>query len=324
MPAIITHHFYGQDMYFTVANSLESHSEEERKAYLLGCQGPDPFESLDLDPRMKEFRGLSEKLHSERIEECLAAFKDSLAYLSDHERPTGRAYAAGYISHFELDSRIGPFVESWTRDLCNAGVEGLDTRDAKVVKAEVERDLDEMVLYTKSGKTAETFHPAHECLDATERILGIVNRMYRYMLLKVYGLVVPRDIFSAAINAHRTVMRLMQAPRLTDPKSQLASAIEVNILHRRHSLYRAMAHRARKASSSAFENAEHAAWTDPFTDERRTSSFWDLYYDTQGEVQSDLKCFLDPAFCAGSAATITHGLDFQGAPEKAPAEAAER
>ena len=63
-------------------------SDEERKAYLLGCQGPDPFESLDLDPRLKEYRNIAKLLHTEKIEECIAAFKGSLAYLSDHERPT--------------------------------------------------------------------------------------------------------------------------------------------------------------------------------------------------------------------------------------------
>lgn len=84
MPAIITHYFYGQDMYFTAANSLKSESDEERKAYLLGCQGPDPFESLDLDPRLKEYRNIAKLLHTEKIEECIAAFKGSLAYLSDH------------------------------------------------------------------------------------------------------------------------------------------------------------------------------------------------------------------------------------------------
>lgn len=317
MPAIITHYFYGQDMYFTAANSLKSESDEERKAYLLGCQGPDPFESLDLDPRLKEYRNIAKLLHTEKIEECIAAFKGSLAYLSDHERPTGRAYVAGYISHFELDSRVGPFVASWTRGICEAGVEGLDERDAKVVTAEVERDLDEMVLYTKSGKTVETFHPAHECLDATERILGICDRMYRYMLLKVYGLVVPHTLFSGAINAHRTLMRLMRAPHLTDAKSQIASAIEVNVLHRRHSLYRAMAHRARKEASSVFENREHQTWTDPYTGHEHTASFWDLYYGTQGELQCDLKCFLDDGFDAQRAQSITHGKDFDGRTKKA-------
>ena len=137
------------------------------------------------------------------------------------------------------------------------------------------------------------------------------------MLLKVYGLVVPHALFSGAINAHRTLMRLMRAPHLTDAKSQIASAIEVNVLHRRHSLYRAMAHRARKEASSVFENREHQTWTDPYTGHEHTASFWDLYYGTQGELQCDLKCFLDDGFDAQKAQSITHGKDFDGRPKKA-------
>lgn len=313
MPAIMTHYFYGEDTYFTTANTLRSHTGEEKQAYLLGCQGPDPFESLQLAPRLHEYKRLGLKLQTDQIEECLANFKGSLAYLSDHERPTGRAYVAGYIAHFELDSRVDPFIGAWQQQLCDAGIEGLDERDARVVKAEVERDLDEMVLYTKTGKTVDSFHPV-QCLEASDRIFSIVNRMYRYMLLKTYNEVTPHNLFSGAINAHRTMMRMMRSPHVTDLQSELASAFEINILHRRHSLYRAMAHRARKEATSEFDNSKHEVWINPYTGSIDEASFWDLFYETQGEVQTDLNCFLSQDFNAEKAKLITHGLDFDGTP----------
>ena len=76
-----------------------------------------------------------------------------------------------------------------------------------------------------------------------------------------------------------------------------------------------MAHRARKESSSAFENAQHKVWVNPYTGAEDTASFWDLFYGTEGELQTDLKCFLAPTFDAKAASSITHGMDFDGKPE---------
>ena len=78
-----------------------------------------------------------------------------------------------------------------------------------------------------------------------------------------------------------------------------------------------MAHSARKEASSVFENREHQTWTDPYTGDEHTASFWDLYYGTQGELQCDLKCFLDDGFDTQKAQSITQGKDFDGRPEKA-------
>ena len=54
MPAILTHDFFGQDVYAAHSHVIGK-SIDEKDAFLLGNQGPDPLFYLVLSPSMKQF-----------------------------------------------------------------------------------------------------------------------------------------------------------------------------------------------------------------------------------------------------------------------------
>lgn len=312
MPAILTHEFFGRDAFADVAAQLGMNTPEERDAFLLGNQGPDPLFYLIADPRVAESNHVGNLMHHVRPAKLLSSLHDALSMLSNAERNVGRAYAAGFLCHYLLDSSVHPLVFSTEYMLCDAGVNGLDRSDGTPVHAEIERDIDEMVLYRKLHRTVRSFKPYSEVLRASDQTLAVIDKLYFYMNLWTFSRTLDLDCYTRAVRAFRRVQRLFYAP--AKGKTLVLSPLERALAHRRYSLYAAMSHRNRASEHSDFANEEHAAWENPFTGEPSTESFWDLYEEALSRVFDAERAFFSPGFGELSAERLTGNLNFSGQP----------
>ena len=173
MPAIITHDFFGRDVYDRLYNTIGG-SRDEADAFLLGNQGPDPLFYIVISPYLHEHNRLGNTMHSKLPTELIKAFKDSLGILNSAELPVGRAYALGFLCHYTLDSTVHPFVYYHEYRLCDAGEPGLSRADGTEVHGVIESELDELVLFEKRGQTVSTFNPSAEILKASDFVLSVV------------------------------------------------------------------------------------------------------------------------------------------------------
>ena len=323
MPAILTHDFFGRDAYPEVASAFGFTTLDDLDAFLLGNQGPDPLFYLIADPLAPARDRVGELMHDARPARLLHALHDALDMLSPRERRLGEAYAAGFVCHYLLDRAVHPLVYANEYALCSAGVEGLDMSVGSEVHAEIERDLDEMVLFTKTGKTVERYRPYREVLGATPQTLAVVDKLFFYMALRAYGRTIDVDVATRAVHSFRCVQWLFYSPRLV--KASVLGTVERTVGHRRFSLLCAMTHRVRAEKSSPFANHDHLAWTNPFTDEPSTESFWDLYEDALGNAFDYVRAVLSDDFDEVAAEALTANLNFSGRtvnPEAMPEEAA--
>ena len=64
MPALITHDFFGQDVYDRLFRDIGG-TRDEAEAFLLGNQGPDPLFYAVADPRLREHNRLGQR-HAQR------------------------------------------------------------------------------------------------------------------------------------------------------------------------------------------------------------------------------------------------------------------
>ena len=318
MPAIITHDFFGRDVYDALFQTIGG-SRDEADAFLLGNQGPDPLFYAVADFRATAYHKLGNTMHSRKPAELLAALKDSLGVLDPEEKPLGRAYALGFLCHYALDSAVHPLVYCHEHALCDAGEPGLTRDDGGEVHGVIESELDEMVLFTKRGDTVAAFNPSREILHASEAVLGAVSKMYAYLALNVYGEVIPHNLFRLSVHGFRLVQRLFWSP--TGIKRDLIGRIER--LARPHSFYQSMSHRPVATAESVFDNHEHAAWTNPFTGDVRTTGFWDLYDQAQYKAKNLIAAFDQPGFTAERTRELTDELDFSGRPTQAQVLAVE-
>lgn len=312
MPAILTHDFFGKDAMSDVSTQVTLLSRDAQQAFLLGNQGPDPLFYLVIDPRVSKDMRVGNLMHHAMPAKLLSSLKDALAMLTRAERPVGEAYVAGFLCHYLLDSTLHPLVFANELAIINAGVEGLDERDRSVVHAEIERDFDEMVLFSKKHETIETYLPYKEVLRASDATLAIIDKLYFYMILWTYGKTLQLDTFPRAVKSFRRMQRLFWTP--SGKKIDRIRPLERAFLSNRYSLCKAMAHRPRAEETSPYANRHHKRWENPFTGVVGTESFWDLYEDALSRVFDAETAFFADDFDEAAAEELTGNLNFSGNP----------
>jgi len=313
MPAMLTHDFFGQDAYGPALESVNLFMPDERDAFLLGNQGPDPLFYLMLMPPLHEFEELGSDMHKDQPTPLFVSLRRAVDALPDADKSVGKAYLAGFTCHYLLDRAVHPLVFWWERSLCQAGVEGLDGSDHSIVHAEVERDLDEMVLYTKRNETITTYRPYEEVLRGSDDMLRVVGDIYYRSVVGDLADGEPSTarVFPLAVSCFRVAQRMFYSPAGT--KARLFERIEKPARHVRYSLVKAMSHRVRAELTSDFDNRDHLPWNNPFNGVQSDASFWDLYNGALDEVGTALSVVLEDGFDEEAALTLTRGLNFSGA-----------
>lgn len=313
MPAILTHDFFAKDAYGPAMDEVDLVTPDQRDAFILGNQGPDPLFYLAIAPRTWDgYKQLGSVMHHDAPSALLAAMRRAVDTVSGQDRSTLAAYAAGFVCHYLLDSSVHPLVIFWQRGIEDAGIEGLGVEDGTVIHAEIERDLDEMVLWNKMHQTVDTYRPYERVLRARDGVLDAVGALYAATGFSVLGDYDPKnqEVFPEAVRCFRTCQRAMWEPGRA--KTAIISTAERRVTHGRYSLFETMAHRARKAETSAFDNHEHLGWRDPFTGETRTDSFADIYRASLARVPEALRAFFADGFDEAAAHRLTGGRNFTG------------
>ena len=310
MPAILTHDFFGKDAFETAVGKRGFSTMEEREAFLLGNQGPDPLFYLAADPLLHRYARYGEIMHHQRTPELLLSMRDAIAPLPLKDVAVARAYSAGFLCHYMLDSTAHPLVYFWQKSLISMGVEGLDETAQGRIHMEIEKDLDEALLYAKTGKTVETYRPYFEVLKASLRTLYVLDKVFFFALLWTYEKPTDTRIFSSAVVDYRLIQHLVYSP--SGKKKKILGQVERTFGTNRYSMIEALSHSARKSSNSDFDNREGKAWTNPFTGEVHRESFWDLYDRALANVPYALDVFFSPDFNLKKAQELTSGFNFDG------------
>lgn len=312
MPAILTHDFFGRDAVDTVSSQVNLISRDAHDAFMLGNQGPDPLFYLIIEPRISKQSRVGDLMHHDRPAKLLQSLHDALSMLTQAERPVGNAYAAGFLCHYLLDSSMHPLIYAEQFKLCDAGIENLDRSDGSIVHAEIERDLDEMVLYEKRRETIAGYRPYREVLRASDATLAIIDKLFFYMNLWTYNRTLEMDTFSRAVKSFRVLQRAFWSP--SGKLSGALAIVDKAVSHTRYSLVQAMSHRVRLSADSPFANQAHETWKNPFTEEYSSDSFWDLYEEALERVFDAEALFFSNDFDMAAAQRLTRNLNFSGEP----------
>lgn len=312
MPAILTHDFFGKDAFGSAIDALGLYTPDERDAFLLGNQGPDPLFYLKPLPPLADFQKLGVDLHREAPTELLVQMRKVADDMSGQDARIARAYLGGFVCHYLLDRAMHPLVDYWERGICEAGVEGLDLSDHSIVHAEIERDLDEMVLYAKRNQTIETYRPYREVLRIRDEALDVIGRLYFEARMVPDGETEPTlsQIFPLATRCFRVAQRVFWSPK--GIVSGALGLIEPRLTRSRYSLLQAMSQRPRAEKTSVYANADRRAWRNPFSGVVSNASFDDLYEAALAMVTPALERVFSQDFDEASSAELTRGLNFSG------------
>ena len=155
MPALITHHLFGEESIDRLPQGVIT-SDEERIAFILGNQGPDPFFFHILTPRVSDCTLLAQVMHRSRMSRQFSCLRDGVSHLLPRDASLGRAFALGLLSHYVLDRNAHPFVYEQQFGIVESDPE-LEASGSQV-HAVLESDLDVLMLQLKrDGATVEDY-----------------------------------------------------------------------------------------------------------------------------------------------------------------------
>ena len=186
MPAIITHHIFGEDVLRTLPAGMVE-GEEEVLAFLLGNQGPDPlFARFSTAPSVAvRCRRLGHAMHDGRVVEAAFAMRDGVSHLPVADERVGRAFALGALGHYALDRTAHPFVFAQQEAL--AAAEPSLAGAGSELHAVIESDIDSWILWEKrprhgagpSRRRQPHAHRAHRPRGGSAAQPGGLRRLWR-------------------------------------------------------------------------------------------------------------------------------------------------
>lgn len=308
MPAIITHHLFAREAYAAHRDVIGKHPACER-AFCLGSQGPDPYFYLALRPGTPaELKRLGTILHQDRTADLILALRDGAEAIAGMEGRIVRAWLKGFLAHYALDSTAHPFIYATEFALCDAGEPGLSRSSGDEVHGEIEHDLDEAVLFAKLGCTIVDYRPDREALACEDETLAAVGRLVARAIRAVYGIDTSDELYGRAVRMFRLTARVLWDT--TGARTGFIAGIE-HLSGETYSVALSHAHRVRASAQSAFDNARHDAWRNPWTGAVSTASFADLYDRAQDALPGLWAAVEAPGFDAAAAAALAP-IDFDG------------
>lgn len=306
MPAVITHHIFGED----IAGSLPAGmltGEEELIAFLLANQGPDPLfaRCLALPARAARCHRLGHLIQGGSVTRALLALRDGVSRLPSPDEGVGRAFALGLLGHYALDRAAHPFVIAQERALGAVDPDLATWR--REVHAVIEADLDTWILWEKRRATVLE-RPAAGNLMRTARVERVGGALVSQVALATFGVVIGAGEYALCVRDYELALRV--ADPAGSPRTRLVGAIERAV--RGRSLAEGCAHYVRRTDDCPAANLSCRSWENPFTGEVRSASFADLFDEARLAYPA-----LAEAFVRGDERQLRElvaGLNYEGRP----------
>lgn len=273
MPALITHHLFGEEAMQELPLSVFANKEHEL-AFLLANQGPDPFffRFLGLPDSVVKCQKMGTRMHDELIAEAFQALRDAVLDLPEEDQSLGRAFALGLLSHYTLDRVAHPYVYGIQYELMDIDKKNLGNADSEV-HAVVESALDSWMLMKKRHKTVNECPPYKE-LETTERINRVAGALFSQVAWQVFGIDLGANEYGAALKNMTTVYKIIEPAGSFRGKA--AGLLEEKVRDN-YSLIQSLAHEIVDEKDTSLANMKHLSWENPWTKRAECDSFLDRF-----------------------------------------------
>ena len=308
MPGIFTHYAFALDVEKRV-DDLAGCTPDERDAFRLGSQGPDPLFFAAAGFANPAFLTLGTKMHKEQTDRLLKAVSHAWRIIAKRDQGIARSYSLGFMCHYLLDSSVHPLVYAQQYAYCDAQVAGLDAKCSKEVHATIEMEFDE-VMITRIWDAKKARDIAGECLKASGRVLDVVSRLYAIACATTYNLAVPREHFTKSVKGYRVAERFIDKAK---QNGTLPQHLPFDAAHF-FPWMRALGHSFAGLEQSDFFNEEHWEFEHPFCEGVVNASFDELFEGALTRACKVLPVYLDADLDDKAIHELTGGLNFDGAP----------
>ncbi len=305
MPALITHYLFGEEVLsrglLPDLDNTAPADDPRQIAYLVGCQGPDPFFFRVRTGRLVPVRSMGSAMHRSYMSSAFEQMRSDVALLPADDAEIGRAFTCGVLAHYALDRIAHPFIYCHEFELCDNS-KGLHTAHHEVL-AVIESEIDCGILDLYRHCSVADFPPV-SVLEENDHAAAIAGGLIARLGHTVYGLPLRSGDYGAALNDMRMVYRNIEP--YGSREVRVLGDIE-RVLHG-HSILQSLAHRTDQGADNPSMNLEHDTWQDPFKGATSSASVPELF-----ESALDDYALLVPQFLNGAPMSeLTHHIDYGG------------
>ena len=302
MPAIITHHLFGEDASRRLPDET-AYEGEELLAFLLGNQGPDPFYfCFTATPTaIQTCHAFAEAMHQDHVVESLLSARQAVTHIPAGDQGVARAFVMGLLAHYLLDSEAHAFIYAQEKAICEAGVGLEDAHDE--VHALIESELDTWMLWSARQQTISDA-PAYANLARTERVSRVAGTIFSQIAWQNFGITLGPDRYEGCLRDYELVYRAIDPTG--NPRGRMIAGAER--LGSRYSRLDALSHAAEPTEDCPAANLACHPWCDPLTGEAQTTSFPDVFYDSL-DKWPPLACAYAHGDDAALTALVSRGYD---------------
>ncbi len=286
MPAVITHHLFGEDALARMPEGLIE-GQEQTLAFLLANQGPDPFFlRFSTWPQIATAcHRFAKEMHDKNVVEALFAAQEATSHLLEDDKSIGLAFALGMVAHYVLDSRTHPFIIQQQDGIVEADPELADCKSE--VHAIIESEIDSWMLYSLRGQTVLDA-PVPANLAHTDRVVRVGGALFSQVAMEAFNMWVGAGEYEGAVDDYELVLAIINPP--ISLRKEIVTKVEH--LFRRKSYLRAMASPIQTNDECPSANLLRHPWTNTATGKTTTESFPDLYYEALDEASAFFEAFL--------------------------------
>ena len=289
MPALVNHHLLGE----RVAPQLDASllpDEESLLAFLLGCQGPDPFffRFSTLPRTTAVLNQLGEDMHATRMSAFFDALRDACGHVPAADRALAQAFSLGMLCHYALDRVAHPFIFAKEYELLRADAELAQSPGQ--VHALLESELDVFMLWHERSATCADRPPA-SIIAHTPRIDRVAGAVVSQAALVAYGTQVEPSAYGSSVADMKFIYQVIEPAG--SRRTRVIERLERTVRHGRHSLLAGLSHEVSVREDCPAANLDHSEWADVWTGETSTDSFVDRFELAAAEYPGLAAAFLD-------------------------------
>lgn len=295
MPSMLTHHLFGQKVLQKYGRAFEEKIDTQ-DAFIMGCQGPDPFFFAALGPRPKDYLRFGQLLHGTNVTQSFDSMFRYAGEAPGEEREILCAYLTGYLCHYSLDRTAHPYIYAVQYEECKKL--GLD-RDKAHIHMRLETVIDSLLT--------EQYENPNKLLPRNKKVCLTISGMYQNTAAEIYGLGLSKRCFWRAIRCTRMLERFLKSKRGV----KRSFLVRVERLFCKYSMYDAMSHSRGLKGLEDPLNLQKREWISPADNKVRTETFHELFSEGLERAVETIRLLQKGV----SAAEITGGIGFDGTEE---------
>lgn len=290
MPAYSTHYIFAKELEKQIEASVDFRLDS--RALIIGAQGPDIFFFHRILPWMcgKTLCKTASKLHRAKPEKIFEAMREYIGV--SHKADIAKSYACGFFLHYALDRKCHPFVYAKQNEM----VKKSPFMNPHTAHNTIEFAMDSYLLNKRMKIEKPYLFDTYSTISTDSAVNNEIGKMMSFVVAKTLGVDASPKSVVRAIEDTKYIQRASGGK--SKIKKPILSVIEAALAPlTKNFKFTAFMRPKDLEKAKKYGNINHIEWQSPFSGEKSSESFEELFEKAKPEALDMLHSFFNGEPC---------------------------